>query len=106
MSTPKEIAAGLRGIALPESPTTTMNADLDAKAQEYMAAVEQMRAQAAGLLDPDSPKLADIHGACEAAKREIQTSIEAAKEAIDNLWTGVADVGVAIDRAAEALEII
>lgn len=78
-------------------------AQVDAAVQQSLANIDSMVAAAAAHLDPDSPNLTDIMGAAERAKQSIQESSEAAKAALDNLWADVADVLVAIDRAADAI---
>jgi hypothetical protein len=103
LTTPQGIAAALRAIQMPNNPTSDLISTIDAKVQESLAAVDSMRDQAAAHLDSGSPNLDAIAGAVEASKRSIQEAGEAAKLALDDLWTSTADVGVAIDRAADEI---
>ena len=91
MTTPQGIAAALRGIAEPPNPTPELIAAVDAAVQTSLASIDSLREQAAAHLDPGSPNLSDIQGAVERARSSVQESGEAAKAALDNLWTDVAD---------------
>ncbi|MGW4525166.1 hypothetical protein [Amycolatopsis sp. NPDC004378] len=103
MTTPQGIAAALRAIEEPANPTPDLMSAVDAAVQQSLANIDNMVASAAQHLDSGSPNLTDIQGAAERAKASIQTSGESAKADLDNLWTDVADVLVAIDRAADAI---